>query len=100
MHLFAHRRLQRVGEGVSSAPRDEITFSPSVSTSIGPQWAAVKMVLVADEVGKAGSWVSECRCCDGLLVNRSMLLTKEIPYGEFSPYSDVIINRHACGGKE
>jgi hypothetical protein len=52
--LVAHHRLQRVGWFVGSAPRDDSTVSPSVSTNIGPQWAAVRTVLTA-EFAKARS---------------------------------------------
>jgi hypothetical protein len=43
-----------LGWFVGSAPRDDSTVSPSVSTNIGPQWAAVRTVLTA-EFAKARS---------------------------------------------
>jgi hypothetical protein len=41
VNLVAHHGLQRVGMGSGQRATRGETVSPSVSTRIGPQWAAV-----------------------------------------------------------
>jgi hypothetical protein len=58
------------------------------------------MVLVADEVGKGGSWSAKAGVVTARIGAVQCYLQNEMVCGEFSTYSRVIINRHVRCGKE